>query len=62
MIKIENLADDPRPHDVKKLKGKKNFYRIRQGQYRIVYKIEDKILLILILDVAHRKEIYRNLN
>ena len=38
MIKIEDLSNNPRPNDVKKLKGK-NLYRIRQGQYRIVYKI-----------------------
>ena len=61
MMKIEDLSNNPRPHDVKKLKGK-NLYRIRQGQYRIVYKIEDNVLLILIVDIAHRKEIYRNLS
>jgi len=61
MMKIEDLSNNPRPYDVKKLKGK-NLYRIRQGQYRIVYKIEDNVLLILIVDIAHRKEIYRNLS
>ena len=61
IVKIENLSVEPRPHDVKKLKGK-NLYRIREGQYRIVYKIEDKMLIVLIVDVAHRKEIYKNLS
>ena len=59
--KIDNLATNPRSQDVKKLSGF-NLYRIRSGNYRIVYQIKDKILSILIVTVAHRKDIYRELS
>ena len=57
--KIRDLAHDPRPHGVEKLDV--NLYRIRQGNYRIIYKIYDKKLLVLVLTVEHRREVYRNL-
>lgn len=56
---IRALADTPRPHGVEKLSGEENLYRIRCGDYRIIYSIHDHILLILIVSVGHRKEIYR---
>ena len=55
---IDNLAIEALPPDTKKLKGF-DFYRIRAGDYRIVYSIEDKELVILIIKVAHRKDVYR---
>jgi mRNA interferase RelE/StbE len=58
---IRNLAENPRPQGVKKLSGNENLYRIRKGDYRIIYQIEDDVLLIIIVLVGHRKEIYRNL-
>ena len=54
---IYNLAENPRPHGYKKLKGR-NGYRIRVGEYRIVYTIHDAILTVEVLDLGHRKEIY----
>ncbi|OUL35144.1 hypothetical protein BV372_12245 [Nostoc sp. T09] len=60
-LKIDNLTFDPRPPGVKKLKGGKNQYRIRVENYRILYTIEDSILLILIVDLGDRKEIYKNM-
>jgi mRNA interferase RelE/StbE len=51
------LEDNPRPSGCKKLKGR-DAYRIREGDYRIVYEIEDKILRVLVLDVGHRRDIY----
>ena len=54
---IESLSSEPRPCDVKKLKGRE-LYRIRSGDYRIIYAIKDKVLLVLIVAVGHRKEIY----
>ncbi len=57
--RIESLADDPRPHGAIKLSGE-DAYRTRVGDYRIVYAILDDRLLILVLDVAHRRDIYRN--
>lgn len=53
------LADDPRPHDVKALHGEKGLYRIRVGDYRIVYRVEDRIITIVIVRVRHRKDVYR---
>lgn len=59
--KIESLADDPRPHGVEKLKGDDGFYRIRSGNYRIVYTINDKVLVVLVIRIGDRKEVYRQL-
>jgi mRNA interferase RelE/StbE len=58
---LRKLRKDPRPAQAKKLSGHDELYRIRAGDYRIVYNIQDKILLILIVRVAHRKDIYKNL-
>ena len=55
---ISQLADSPRPSGCKKLKGTE-FYRIRIGDYRVIYKIEDDILLILVIRIGHRKDIYK---
>ena len=54
---IADLAFDPRPHGYKKLKGL-NGYRIRVGDYRIIYQIIDTILLVKVINVGHRKDIY----
>jgi len=53
------LADDPRPQKVEKLSGEQNLWRIRVGEYRIVYEIQDRQLFVLVLRVAHRREVYR---
>jgi len=58
MRRIGQLADDPRPASSKKLSGHDR-YRIRQGTYRIVYGIEDKELVVMVVKVGHRKNIYR---
>lgn len=52
------LADNPRPSGCKKLKGSKYNYRIRIGDYRVIYEIEDAILLVSVLAASHRKDIY----
>ena len=57
--RIDALADDPRPAGAKKLKGADDLWRIRAGDYRIVYQIRDRILLVLVVRVAHRREVYR---
>jgi mRNA interferase RelE/StbE len=54
---INDLADNPRPNGYKKLTGRTG-YRIRIGNYRIIYTIEDKILTIFVIDIGHRKNIY----
>ena len=53
------LADNPRPPGCLKLSGPDSLWRIRVGDYRIVYQIQDEILLILVVNVGHRREIYR---
>lgn len=59
--KIDSLAYNPRPKDCKKLQGNQKpfLYRIRSGIYRIIYAINDDILIVLIVDIGHRKEVYR---
>lgn len=57
--RIRTLATDPRPKDCKKLAD--NIYRIRVGSYRIVYGIEDDKLVVVIIRVRDRKNVYRNL-
>ena len=56
---IDRLASNPRPHGVQKLAGGENEYRIRQGDYRIVYEIRDKVLVVAVVRVGHRRDIYR---
>jgi mRNA interferase RelE/StbE len=58
-IKIQHLAENPRPDGVIKLKGFDNEYRIRIGDYRIRYEINDKELTILLLQCKHRKDAYK---
>jgi mRNA interferase RelE/StbE len=58
VARIRSLAIDPRPPGCQKLSGAEK-YRVRQGDYRIVYSIEDDRLIITIVRVAHRREAYR---
>ena len=57
--RIQGLKSNPRPFGVKNLLGQENIYRIRQGDYRILYQIKDKQVLVLVTHVAHRKDVYR---
>ena len=56
---ILDLADNPRPFGVKKLEGFNDLYRIRKGDFRIIYGIEDNVLTVEILKVGNRKEVYK---
>lgn len=56
---VEGLESNPRPHGIKKLEGADNLWRIRVGDYRIVYTIEDDQLIVLVVKIGHRREIYR---
>jgi mRNA interferase RelE/StbE len=56
---IDALADEPRPHGVKKLEGAKDLYRVRVGQYRIIYQIHDDKLVIVVVTLGHRRDVYR---
>ena len=57
--RITKLANNPRPPGCEKLSGTTNTYRIRQGDYRIIYDIEDTRVLVVVVKVAHRKDVYR---
>jgi len=56
--KLEGLASDPRPAGCKKLKGGQREWRIRVGDYRVVYTIDDEKLLVSVMRVRHRSEVY----
>jgi mRNA interferase RelE/StbE len=57
--KINTLAQSPRPSGVKKLKGVKDLYRIRVGDYRIIYEIQDIGLVVLVVKIGNRSDVYR---
>jgi mRNA interferase RelE/StbE len=57
--RISVLADDPRPPGVEKLSGTTEKYRIRQANYRIVYEIQDEVLVVYVVRVADRKDVHR---
>lgn len=57
--RIRKLAENPRPQGSKKLKGPFERYRLRQGDYRILYEIRDEILIVTVVYVGHRKDVYR---
>ena len=56
--RIRNLEENPRPPGCEKLSGQDK-YRLRQGRYRIVYSIEDQDLVVYVVKVGHRKDVYR---
>ena len=57
--RIQELATEPRPQGSRKLQGYDDVYRIRVRNYRILYSVEDKHLIIIILKVGHRRDVYR---
>lgn len=57
--RLKSLRENPRPQGVKKLTGEDDLYRIREGDYRIIYTIHDKELIILVVKIGDRKEVYR---
>jgi mRNA interferase RelE/StbE len=56
--RVDSLADNPRPPSCKHLKGA-DLYRVRAGDYRVIYQIQDNILLVLVVKIGHRREVYR---
>jgi mRNA interferase RelE/StbE len=59
MDRIRKLAINPRPPGSKKLKGPNERYRVRQGNYRILYEIRDQLLVVTVIHVGDRKDVYR---
>ncbi|HMU62960.1 MAG TPA: type II toxin-antitoxin system RelE/ParE family toxin [Gemmatimonadales bacterium] len=58
VARIQALADDPRPVGAERLSGQER-YRVRQGDYRILYEIEDQVLRIMVVKIGHRRDVYR---
>jgi len=58
IARIENLAHDPRPTGSEKLSGQER-YRVREGDYRILYEIHDHVLVVMVVRIGHRREVYR---
>ncbi len=57
---VNALADTPRPPGCKRMRGKSpDVWRIRVGDYRVVYEIRDNVLLVLVVAIGHRREVYR---
>jgi len=59
--RIDSLAENPRPQGIKKLAGEEDLFRLRVGDYRIIYQIQEKRLVVLVVGVGHRADVYRGL-
>jgi mRNA interferase RelE/StbE len=59
VLRIQSLGENPRPFGCEKLSGQLDRYRVREGNYRILYSIDDEKLLIDVTKVGHRKDVYR---
>jgi mRNA interferase RelE/StbE len=59
---IQGLGEEPRPHGYTKLRTDSNLFRVRVGDYRILYEISDSNQSVLVLRVKHRREVYRGLS
>jgi mRNA interferase RelE/StbE len=58
LVRLRALESNPRPTDVKKLKGRPA-WRARVGDYRIIYEIHDRELVVIVITIGHRREVYR---
>lgn len=59
VVALEKLRDNPRPDGVVKLSGNREGYRLRVGDYRIIYRIQDKELIVLVIDIENRATVYK---
>jgi mRNA interferase RelE/StbE len=57
---IDRLADDPHPAGMIALRGAPGAFRIRVGDYRVIYVLHDDLLLVVVIDIGHRRDVYRN--
>jgi mRNA interferase RelE/StbE len=58
--RIEALADNPYPPGTRKMAGEEHAYRIRIGDYRVVYDVLEDVIVVLVLRIGHRKDVYRS--
>ena len=56
---IDALTAMPRPAGIVKMHGSEGYYRLRVGDYRVVYAVEDDVLIVLVVRIGHRREVYR---
>jgi mRNA interferase RelE/StbE len=59
MRAVETLAREPRPHGCRKLEGGEDAYRIRVGDYRVIYTVDDAVFVVAVERIRHRREVYR---
>lgn len=59
MRKLDALEENPRPMGVEKMAGPEDLYRVRVGDWRIVYAIRDRELVVIVIRIGHRREVYR---
>lgn len=59
--KIDGLAENPRPSGCRKLAGSEDVYRIRSGDYRVIYEIQDDVLVVLVILIRRRDRVYEDL-
>ncbi len=59
IVAIKALVDDPRPDGCKKLSGSDNDWRVRVGEYRVLYEIDDAKQIVRVMRIRHRREVYR---
>jgi mRNA interferase RelE/StbE len=59
---IDSLADDPRPPGTKPLRGHRPYLRVRSGDYRVIYAVDDAARTLRVVVVGHRREVYRGLD
>ncbi len=57
--KIQLLVTQPRPSGAEKLAGRQNLYRVRQGNYRVIYSVDDQSRVVDVVKVGHRRDVYR---
>ncbi len=58
-LRIDALAEDPRPHRAARFVGLEDGYRLRVGDYRVIYQVRDRVLVVLVVRIGHRREVYR---
>lgn len=60
--RLLSLEQNPRPSGIKALQGQKGtYYRLRVGNYRVIYQVQDNVLVVLVVKIGDRKDVYRNL-
>ncbi len=59
IVRIESLSHDPRPPGSQKLRGERDLWRIRVGDYRVVYRVDDRKRVVDVVRIRHRRDVYR---